>query len=112
MKNVVFVLMAVAFCLVAAEPVLEVSLNQDDFGKIVLEGALAQKMPARAVKPDKMAWNEGRIGGKALYFTEPDRKTKTGFGSISIAKNGAIDFTKPFTVCCWICPDKGINRTQ
>ncbi len=112
MKNVVFVLMAAVFCLVAAEPVLEVSLNQDDFGKIVLEGTLAQKMVARVVKANKMAWNGGRLGGKALYFTEADRKTKTGFGSISIAKNGAIDFTKPFTVCCWICPDKGIIRTQ
>ncbi len=112
MKNVVFALMAAVFCLAAAEPVLEVSLNQDDFGKISLEGALAQKMAARAFKPNKMAWNEGRIGGKALYLTEPDRKTTTGFGSISIAKNGAVDFTKPFTVCCWICPDKGINRTQ
>ena len=112
MRNVIFAMLAMASCLGAAEPVLEVALNQDDFAKISIDGSLAQKTTARAIKPNKMAWKEGRLDGRALYLTEPDRKTKSGFGSISIAKNGAIDFTKPFTVCCWICPDKNINRTQ
>jgi len=110
MRNCVFAFFAAVFCLVAAEPVLEVTLNEEAFDKIALGGTLGQKMKARALKQSILAWKEGRLGGNALYFTAADKAT--GFGGISIAKNGALDFTKPFTMCCWIRPDKKMLRTQ
>ena len=111
MKGTIFAFLSLVLCLAAAEPVLEVALNDGEFGKLALTGGVAPKVSATTLKTDKLSWGEGRLGGKALYFTEVDRNVRS-YGYVSIPKNAAIDFTKPFTVCCWVCPDKGIQRTK
>lgn len=100
-----------AFSVIAAEPVLEAALNEGSSERITLYGTAFDGVTAKVLNQQKTEWRDGRIEGKALFLKNNAVRDKKD-GCVIIKKNGKLDLTKPFTVSCWIFPEKGIKRTQ
>ena len=102
--NKLFLIFAFAlFSIVSADelrPLWDIPLNEGDLQQLGNNGTNPEARPV-ARRTDKLDWREGRLSGKALYF-DNDLNGKKPVTALEIPAENSYDFTKPFSIMCWL----------